>query len=94
MLLAGTGTSETLNAIINPKEARNAWVSDMAAVLDDDTERRLNAMLDHLEQQTIAEVAVVTIRRTDGRTPKAFATALFNRWGIGKQGKDNGILVD
>ena len=93
MLLAGTSTPETLNAIVNPKEARSAWVSDMAAVLDDDTERRLNAMLDHLEQQTTAEMAVVTIRRTDGQTPKAFATELFNRWGIGKKGKDNGILV-
>ncbi|NLC57662.1 MAG: hypothetical protein GX774_12555, partial [Armatimonadetes bacterium] len=25
--------------------------------------------------------------------PKQFATALFNRWGIGKKGKDNGVLV-
>jgi uncharacterized protein len=93
LLLPGTSTPEPLDAIINPKAAWNAWVSDMAAVIDEDTERRLNAVIDQLEQKTTAEIAVVTIRRTDGRTPKEFATALFQHWGIGKQDKDNGVLV-
>ncbi len=91
--LTGVSTAETLDQIVNPKTTGNGWVSDMAEVLDDKTEQRLNELIDRLERETTAEIAVVTIRRTDGRTPKEFATDLFNRWGIGKTGEDNGVLV-
>jgi Beta-propeller domains of methanol dehydrogenase type len=93
LFLSGASTAETLDQVVNPKAARNKWVSDMAGVVDPDTEHRLNSFIDHLEQKTTAEMAVVTIRRTDGRTPKEFATELFNRWDIGKKGKDNGVLI-
>ncbi len=76
----------------NPR-AWNAWVSDMANVIDDKTEQELNALLDSLKRQTGAEIAVVTIRRAQGRAPKDFATELFNRWQIGERGRDNGVLV-
>lgn len=92
-LLSSFSIAERLDEVINPKEAYNAWVSDMAGVIDDETERRINALIDELERTTTAEIAVVTIKRTDGRTPKEFATELFNRFGIGKKGKDNGVLV-
>lgn len=93
LFLTGVGTAETVDQIINPRTAGGGWVSDMADVVDDQTENRLNEVIDRLEQETTAEIAVVTIRRTDGRTPKAFATDLFNLWGIGKSGEDNGVLV-
>jgi len=83
----------TPEQVINPKAARNEWVSDMAGVIDDADERQINALVNSLEQRTGTEIAVVTIRRTDGRSPKAFATELFNRWGIGKKGEDNGVVV-
>ena len=85
--------AETISQVTNPRRANGAWVSDMAHVLDGTTERRLNARLDWLERKTSAEMAVVTIRRTDGQSPKQFATKLFNTWGIGKRGKNNGVLM-
>jgi len=91
--LASLLKAETPEQVVNPKTARNEWVSDMAGVIDNADERQINALVNSLEQKTGAEIAVVTIRRTDGRSPKEFATALFNRWGIGKKGKDNGVLV-
>lgn len=91
--LASLLKAETPEQVINPKTAHNQWVSDMAGVIDANTEQRLNSIIDQLEQKTTAEIAVVTIHRTDGRTPKEFATELFNRWKIGKQGKDNGVLM-
>lgn len=93
LLWPGDSPAETLNQVINPKTARNQWVSDMVGVVDAATKQRLNALIDELEQKTSAEIAVVTIHRTDGRDPKEFATELFKRWGIGKKDKDNGILV-
>src|SRR5215212_10144607 len=74
LLLASVVSGESLVGVINPKEGSNQWVSDMAAVVDDATEQRLNALINELERETSAEIAVVTIRRTDGRTPKEFAT--------------------
>ena len=38
-------------------------------------------------------VAVVVVNTADASTPKEFTTALFNRWGIGKAGANNGLLV-
>lgn len=93
LLLSGVVSGESLVEVINPKEVGNRWVSDMAAVVDDSTEQRLNALINRLERETTAEIAVVTVRRTNGRTPKEFATDLFNRWGIGKEAKDNGVLI-
>ena len=89
----GRAHAETLESVVNPKRANNTWVSDMARVLDSSTEQRLNALLNNLERETGAEMAVVTIRSTDGATPKQFATRLFNRWGIGKKSSDNGVLM-
>jgi uncharacterized protein len=85
--------AETVSQITNPRRANGTWVSDMARVLDGATERRLNARLDWLERKTTAEMAVVTIRRTNGQSPKQFAMKLFNTWGIGKRGKNNGVLM-
>lgn len=93
ILLTFWCAAETPEQVINPKTANNQWVSDMAGVIDETTEGHLNSIINQLEQKTAAEIAVVTIRHTDGRSPKEFATALFNLWGIGKTGKDNGVLV-
>lgn len=65
----------------------------MARVLDADTRRKLNGLASGLERRTGAEMAIVTIQSADGLEPKPFATALFNRWGIGKRGSDNGVLL-
>lgn len=84
---------ETIDQVVNPRTAYNKWVSDMAGVINDETESRLNTLIDQLEKKTTAEIAVVTIQSTDESTPKEFATELFNRWGIGKKDKENGVLV-
>jgi len=85
--------SESLEQVINPKAAQNLWVSDMANIIDQNTENQINDLINQLEQKTTAEIAVVTIQETDGSTPKDFATELFKKWEIGKKGKDNGVLV-
>lgn len=85
--------AETLTGITNPKKTNDIWVSDMAQVLSVATEKQLNAISTDLERRTTAEIAMVTVRRTDGSNPAEFADKLFNRWAIGKKGKNNGVLV-
>lgn len=68
-------------------------VNDFAEVLQPADRTALEATLADLERTTSAEVAVVTMPSLGGRTVEEYANALFNTWGIGKKGKDNGVLV-
>jgi len=77
---------------VESPRASSSWVVDQADVLDDETEAFLNAEISRLEEETTVEVAVVTVDDTE-LTPKEFTTALFELWGIGKAGADNGLLV-
>lgn len=77
----------------NPRQQNGGWVTDMANVLSPETETQLNQLITHLEAENGSEIAVVTVPETSPSTsPKAFATSLFNHWGIGKKGQDNGVL--
>ncbi len=77
----------------NPRQINGTWVTDMAEILDRPTEAQLNDVIFQLERQNGTEIAVVTVPETaPSGSPKEFTTALFNYWGIGKKGKDNGVL--
>ena len=69
------------------------YVNDFANVLDGDTRSRLNGLITDLEKKTTVEFAVVTVPSLKGMTVEQYANLLFKQWGIGKKGKDNGLLV-
>jgi uncharacterized protein len=71
----------------------DGWVYDAANVLDAATKAQLNALAADVAQQTSAEIAVVVVGTTAPQTPKQYVTALFNRWGVGKRGADNGVMI-
>jgi uncharacterized membrane protein YgcG len=80
-------------AIPNPR-MQNSWVSDPAQILTAVTERRLDVLLTRLETATTVEMAIVTVpEKIEFETPQAFATELFNTWGVGKADQNNGILM-
>jgi len=68
-------------------------VNDFAGALETSQRATLESQLEDLERETSAEVALVTVPTLDGRSVEEYANALFNTWGIGKQGRDNGVLV-
>jgi uncharacterized membrane protein YgcG len=76
-----------------PFPAPQGRVNDFAQVLDASTKAQLNALVAQVEQRTTAEIAVVVVHTTAPLTPKEYVTALFNRWGVGKRGIDNGVMV-
>lgn len=94
MSLSSLAPSQAIpvSEVPNPRQD-NTWVMDMADLLTPDSETQLNQMITALEEGNGAEIAVVTVPDTKpSASPKAFATELFNTWGIGKKGEDNGIL--
>jgi uncharacterized protein len=68
-------------------------VNDFARVLKGPQRAALEALLQDAERDTTAEIAVVTIRDLEGESVEGYANGLFNAWGIGKQEKDNGVLI-
>lgn len=83
----------TVKEVPNPRQVYGGWVTDMADLLDAETQGTLNRIISQLEAKNGTEIAVVTVPDTSpAPSPKNFATRLFNHWGIGKKGKNNGVL--
>lgn len=82
-----------IDQIPNPRRIQGNWVSDVANILQPETEQKLNTLINQVQAANGSEIAVVTLPdSTPFATPKNLATTLFNTWGIGQKGKDNGLL--
>jgi uncharacterized protein len=68
-------------------------INDFANVLSEQTEALLKALIENVEHSTTAEIAVATVSSLDGTTVDDYAVRLFQAWGIGQKGRDNGVLV-
>lgn len=73
--------------------AASGYVVDQSGIIDSATKSRLEAWILELKQKTTAEVAVVTVNSTEPLTIEDYAVKLFQRFGIGQKGKDNGVLL-
>jgi len=69
-------------------------VVDLAGIIDDSVETKLNRYLRELEQKTTAQVAILTIKSLKGQSLEDFSiTIAHDKWKLGQKGKDNGVLV-
>lgn len=68
-------------------------VVDRADLLTPAEEAYLTERLAALEARTTDQLVIATVRSLEGRTVEAYATALANRWAIGRADKDNGVLL-
>ncbi len=67
-------------------------VNDFAGVLSAADRSKLEALCSQLDKQTGAQIAVVTLPSVKPDTVEQYAVKLFQQWGIGQKGKDNGVL--
>ncbi len=72
--------------------ADSGYVVDQSGIIDSAAQSRLEAWILELKQKTSAEVAVVTVDSTEPLSIEEYAVNLFQRFGIGQKGKDNGVL--
>lgn len=69
------------------------YVVDLAGIIDDATENRLNGYLQELEQKTTAQLVVLTIKSLEGEPIDDFSIRIaHDKWKLGQKGKDNGVL--
>ena len=78
-------------AVESPKP--EGWVTDRAGFLDVTTRNQLERLLAEVERKSGVEIAVVTLPTLAGRSVEEVAVELFQAWGIGKKGKDEGVLL-
>jgi len=75
----------------------STYVNDFAEVIDPESEARITEMLIQVMTERDVEMTVVTVEnRLDyGPSPsiEAFATGLFNFWGVGDAKRNDGILI-
>lgn len=84
----------TVRTIPDPKKnGQQYYVSNPDGVLDGNSVDRLNNLCKSLYEAGRAEIAIVAINNYKGdKEVFDFATELFRTWGIGKKGKNNGLL--
>jgi uncharacterized protein len=88
-----SGQSFTPETVPNTKIQNNSYISDPSKILDEETYNQINNQLTFLEDSVGNQVALVMLPSIGEAVPKDFAYKLFNLWGIGKKGSDNGLLI-
>lgn len=89
-MLTGCTTSEKIPI---PTVEKDVYIYDEDNIISDDVEENLNKMLVELEEKTEVEFAVVSVKSLLNRSIEDYANNLFNTWGVGKKGTDNGVLL-
>ena len=71
-----------------------APVVDLAGIIDNSVETKINRYLRELEQKTSAQVAILTIKSLQGQPLEEFSISVaHDKWQLGQKGKDNGVLL-
>lgn len=94
MILTMTLLATTAFAFTAPPAPANGWyVLDQTGRMTADQIDQLNHKVKRVSDATHNEFAVVLLQSLDGDTIEDAAYGIFNSWGIGKHGLDNGILI-
>jgi uncharacterized protein len=68
------------------------YVVDLAGIVEDGAEMKLDGYLKELEQKTTAQVVVLTVKSLEGIPIEDFSLRVAERWQLGQKDKDNGLL--
>jgi len=70
------------------------FLSDYAGIIPDQDEPKINYLIRHYKKMTGVEIAVLTVPTLgDEIDLEDYAQVLFDKWGIGESGANNGILI-
>lgn len=96
-LLLGLST-----AFLSAKEvsipAQRAWITDTARIINPQTLAKTETFLEELDKKTGVQIAVLTVPslslgEENPLSIEEYASLVFEKWQLGQEGKDNGILL-
>ncbi len=70
-----------------------SYVEDRAGIIDSAAETRLAGMLQELEEKTGVQFIIFTVPSTAGVPIEEFSLATAEKWGLGRKGRDDGLLL-
>lgn len=76
-----------------PAPASEFYVNDFSQVLSAESKAFITNQGKKLTATTGAQVVVTIVEDTNGRPLNEYALAMARTWGIGQQGKNNGVLL-
>lgn len=85
--------ASALFALDTSKLKPTGYVNDFAHALSPQGQQRLENYCANLERVTGVQMAIVLVDSLDGDPVDDVANTLYRQWGIGKKGKDEGILL-
>lgn len=83
----------TVQTVPDPKTSGKGFVSNPDNILTVSEQTYLDGIIQEVQDSSKAEIAIVMLQSIGEEVPKAFATELFNFWGIGNAETDNGLLI-
>lgn len=79
---------------VPPAPTKDIYVYDSANVLDSETKTSLLTKLSEFDKNGGGQIVLVTTNDYgEYSSIEEYSNDLFNKWGIGYEGKDNGVLV-
>lgn len=76
-----------------PAPTQDFYVNDFAGVISEDTKSIIMRDSAALQQQTGAQIVVVTIDSLEGQALETYSLDILRTWGIGDKTKNNGVLI-
>jgi uncharacterized protein len=73
--------------------APTGYVNDLAHVIDAASADSITSLATELREKTQAQLAVATLPDLGGDEIEPVATDLFAKWGIGRKGENDGVLI-
>ena len=69
------------------------FINDFAGILKTEERAELEIILKDFDTQTSNEIVVAIVNSFEGLDTFTYSQELFTKWGIGKENKNNGVLV-
>jgi uncharacterized protein len=85
--------SQTIAQDIPPQPNPPRMLNDFVMKLNRSEAETLEQKLRGYRDSTSTEIAVVIVKTTGDYDPFDYGMKIFNTWGIGKKGKNNGVLL-
>lgn len=85
------GLAPVSHAFILP--ANDGFVTQIATVMTAEQERQLEDTLTAYERSSSNEIAVLIVETLQGEPIEDISNQVFRAWGVGKESKNNGVLI-
>jgi uncharacterized protein len=97
MFLCAYANAESDKLYIFPKPV-DKCVNDFAGLINTEDKKKIKLLCEEIVKDESAVIVVVTIDsipkvKKEYKNPVTFGTALFNKWGIGRKGVNDGVLI-